>query len=65
MIPKLYTVKEAAALLRTTPEALQKRMERLQINHVHEPGRGRFMTERQIEDHIEKCTIISQGHPPG
>lgn len=60
---KLLTLEEAADRLRTTPEALRRRMQRGDIDHVKD-GRRYRMTERQAEEHIKKCSVLRKTHPP-
>jgi len=61
---RLLTLDEAAEALRTSREALKKRMWRREVDHVKDGARY-YMTERQVEEHIAKCTIIKRKAPPG
>lgn len=61
---KLLTIDEAAERLRTTQEALLRRMQRGEVDHVKD-GRRYYMTVRQIEEHIQGCAIARKTHPPG
>ena len=61
MLNRIYTLKQAAALLGMHPETLRKLIRRREIGHI--PGAGRTspirLKESQIQEYIAKLKTVN------
>lgn len=56
MIEKIYTLVEAAKILRISPVTLRLRIKAKQIGYIREAGKLHF-TEQQIKEYVERHII--------
>lgn len=64
MPPKLYTMKEAAALLRISPRALMDLKRKGHITYIQFNKRTILFEAEAIDEFLEKVRYIADGHSP-